>query len=116
MGFVVFMEKREIERVAEAIIIAKKESESVKSTVDRGSCNLDTVCISLKGWRKGDIDELSKKCGVGISERLSGYFSGYRFLHIETGGQADLRSAVMESAFKSLKKQGIDCVMWYQLD
>lgn len=110
------MDNLSIEKLASAIQEAQLYANSFLETPDNGSCNLDTVIIDLKGWRKNSVDKLQQLSGISIGDKLTGIYSGYRFLFFDTPGQAGLRNKMMEAAKKRLCELGFDCSMWYHMD
>ena len=83
---------------------------------DGGSCCLDTPLIKLGGYRQADIEELKKRTGIDIGEKMKGFWKGYRFLFTASNGQANRRSTMSEAAYRKLAELGIPCHHWQQCD
>lgn len=87
-----------------------------RETPDSGTCNLDSVVIRLPYWKEKDLEEVREATQVHISSKLSGIWSGYRFLGTRSTGQAHRNTIMVEAAYNSLKEDGYDVLMYYQID
>jgi|JI7StandDraft_1071085.scaffolds.fasta_scaffold02496_8 hypothetical protein len=77
---------------------------------DGGTCNLDTVIIKLpKGTRQAGLPSM-------ISDNLSGWHKGWRWIRFNTKGQGNLRNKMVEEAKKLMADRGWDVSIYYQMD
>ena len=91
--------------LAKALKEANEAAENAaKGVDDGGTCNLDTVIIKLKRWRETDISMLAGESGIELSDKLSGWWNGYRFIRFRDWGMANRRTTAVEAAYKSLKE------------
>lgn len=80
---------------------------------DKGSANCDRVVIPVAGLRLSTI----KASGIrGYVQEASQFHQ--RGIHLEAPfpGIGNKRYAGVQAMQKSLKKQGVDCYVWYQMD
>lgn len=110
------MSKEKVLKLVEALKRANEEALKFSSVEDSGSCNLDSAVIKLLRWKEEEIKEVSELSGVSLSDKLSGFWNGYRFVSTEMHGQANKRSRMAEASKKSLEKDGYDVCMYYQAD
>lgn len=97
--------------VARAIEAGKAAAEAVPD--DGGSANLDRVYVRVGRLQEKTID----KAGItGWMQRATTYHA--RAFHLSTpfSGQGNRRYAGVQAMYKSLKAEGIDCGVWYQMD
>lgn len=83
---------------------------------DGGTCNLDSVLIKLPYLLKKDFIEFNEKSSIKISEPLTGWHKGYRFVHFETKGQAALRTRLIENYKRALQILNYNVSIYYQMD
>jgi len=110
------MPKEKVLNLAEALKRANEEALKFSSVEDNGSCNMDSVVIKLSRWKEEDIKEASELSGVGLSDKLSGLWNGYRFISTEIHGQANRRYKMVEASKDSLRKDGYDVCIYYLAD
>lgn len=80
-------------------------------TDDGGSANLDRVVIPIPGLRSSQIPSLPGY----IQQRTSWHRRG---IHLDTPwpGQGNQHSVGVRAMHQSLKDQGVDCYIYYQVD
>ena len=89
---------------------AAKEFENFGN--DGGSCNLDFPAIKID-IRKNEIAKLDYKLGYKLNTKL---WKGWRPIEIPLEGMASRRTRMAEAAVKSMKEDGYDVRVYYQLD
>lgn len=97
--------------IARAIEAGKSAAEAVPD--DGGSANLDRVYVRVGRLHEKTLD----KAGItGWMQRATTYHA--RAFHLSTpfSGQGNRRYAGVQAMYKSLKAEGIDCGVWYQMD
>lgn len=102
--------------LVEALKKANEAALTVSDTDDGGSCNFDSPVIRLPRWKDYEIKQAIELSGVDISDQLSGWWKGYRFVSTTMHGQAYRRTKMAEAAKKSLAADGYDVSMYYQMD
>jgi len=82
---------------------------------DGGSCNLDTLYVTLPVRYSKRVAEAFTRAGVRLDETP---FKGKsRFVWVEYSGQGCSRTRSMEAAHKLLLERGWDCFhIWYYTD
>jgi hypothetical protein len=105
-----------IEKYANAIKEADKAAIAAPPVEDRGTCNMDSVMVDFKGWRQKDINQVQALSGIRIGDKMTGIWGAYRFVHVNTKGQADLNTYMAQIAVKKLNELGVKATMWYQMD
>ncbi|WP_368607448.1 hypothetical protein [Pseudomonas fulva] len=78
---------------------------------DGGSANLDRVVIPLRGLRSSQIKGLP-----GSVYPASTYHPRGLHLSVPFAGIGNRRHAGVQAMYRSLKDQGVDCYVYYQLD
>ncbi|WP_336334304.1 hypothetical protein [Pseudomonas putida] len=96
-------------KIAAAIDAGK--AAAAACTNDGGSANLDRVVIPVPGMRLDTDHGLP-----GYIQKKHGYHR--QGLHLDTPwpGQGNQHSAGVQAMHQSLKAQGVDCYVYYQLD
>lgn len=97
--------------VARAIEAGKAAAEAAPD--DGGTANLDRVYVRVGLLHEKTLDE----AGItGWMQRATTYHA--RAFHLSTPfpGQGNRRYAGVQAMYKSLKSEGIDCGVWYQMD
>lgn len=96
-----------------AILKAEKESMKFKDYDDGGTCNFDTPIIKLPdGIKPKDVGGLEWKV-----EKIGGKFwKGWYFVFTDLRGQGNRRSKMAETVAKILKQEGIEAMVYYQMD
>lgn len=109
------MKKEELEGLGEKIRIATDAGMSAANACesDGGSANCDRVVIRIPGVRESVIKRLELP---GYIYEASNYHG--RGLHLPTpwGGIGARNCAGVEAMNDSLKAQGVDCYVYYQID
>lgn len=109
------MTKEELEGLSEKIRIAiNAGSEAANAQPDDGgSANLDRVVIPMPRIRESVI---AKYDLPGYLSKASTYHSRGLHLGAPFEGQGNRRYAGVQAMQKSLKAQGVDCYVYYQID
>lgn len=97
--------------VARAIEAGKAAADATPD--DGGSANLDRIYMRVGILREGTLD----KAGItGWMQAATTYHA--RAFHLSTpfSGQGNRRYAGVQAMYKSLKADGVDCGVWYQMD
>lgn len=110
------MKKELITKLADSLLDANKVALEAFQDNDGGSSNLDSCVIKLLRWKEEEVKEVSELSGVSLSDKLSGFWSGYRFVGVTMMGQGFCRTKMAEAAYKSLKSEGYDVCMYYSMD
>ena len=117
---VCFYIKSKSKKVNDLVIALNKAFEAslgFSELEDGGTCNFDQPVIRLEGWTKKEIFEASIFSGGKLHGKISGkYWKGYRYLCLSLQGQGNRRTKMAESACASLKCDGYDAAMYYQMD
>jgi hypothetical protein len=97
--------------VARAIDAGKAAADAAPH--DGGSANLDRVYIRIGLLRKGTLD----KAGItGWMQAATTYHSRAFHLGSPFDGQGNRRYAGVQVMYKSLKAEGVECGVWYQMN
>ena len=97
--------------VARAIDAGKAAADAAPD--DGGSANLDRVYIRVGLLREGTLD----KAGiVGWMQAATTYHARAFHLGAPFDGQGNRRYAGVQAMYKSLKAEGVECGVWYQMD
>lgn len=107
------MTKEKLAALAPKVRIAIEAGKAAAAACDNdgGSANLDRVVIPVPGMR-ADADH-----GLpGYLQKRHGYHR--QGIHLDTPrpGQGNRHSAGVQAMHKSLKDQGVDCYVYYQID
>ena len=97
--------------VARALEAGKAAADA--SPDDGGSANLDRVYIRVGLLRESTLDK------AGITGWMQAATNcRIRAFHLSApfGGQGNRRYAGVQAMYKSLKAEGVDCGVWYQMD
>jgi len=94
-----------------ALAIAAGKAAADARPDDGGSANCDRVVIPMPGVREASVNGLPGY----LQERSAWHRRG---LHLDTpfGGIGNRRAAGVQAMHKSLKDQGVDCYVYYQID
>ncbi|WP_288076479.1 hypothetical protein [Pseudomonas sp.] len=107
------MTKEELVALAPKIQIAIKAGKVAAAACsnDGGSANLDRVVIPVPGMRASTVHDLP---GF-ICKRHGHHQQG---IHLDTPwpGIGNRHSAGVQAMYQSLKDQGVDCYVYYQVD
>jgi hypothetical protein len=107
------MKKEEIATLPPKIEIAIKAGQVAADACpdDGGSANCDRVVIPMPGVRESWVKGLR-----GYLQEATGWHR--RGFHLDTpfAGIGNRRYAGVQAMQKSLKDQGVDCYVWYQMD
>lgn len=107
------MTKEELAVLPEKVRAAIKAGQTAAAACadDGGSANLDRVVIPVPGLRASQLPDLP-----GQLWKRSGWHQ--RGIHLDTPwpGQGNRHSAGVQAMHASLKAQGVDCYVYYQVD
>lgn len=110
------MTKEELASLPEKVRIATEAGKAAAAACsnDGGSANLDRVVIPVPGLRASQLPELPGKLWK-LWKRNNWHQQG---IHLDTPwpGQGDQHSAGVQAMHSSLKSQGVDCYVYYQID
>jgi hypothetical protein len=83
---------------------------------DGGSCNIDSCVLDLRKKPKGiDVEAALAAAGLPGFYSKGGFWRGW-FIGAPKGGQANMRTKQVEAIYKTLKEQGWEVCMYYQMD
>lgn len=107
------MKKEDLANLPEKIRIATEAGTAAANECrdDSGSANLDRVVIPLRGMRASLIKDLP-----GDVYPASTYHPRGLHLSAPFAGIGNRRYAGVQAMYRSLKAQGVDCYVYYQLD
>ncbi|MCO7515768.1 hypothetical protein NJF44_10410 [Pseudomonas guariconensis] len=107
------MTKEELASLPAKIRIATEAGKAAAAacTDDGGSANLDRVVIPLRGLRASQIKGLP-----GEVYPASTYHPRGLHLSVPFAGIGNRRYVGVQAMYRSLKDQGVDCYVYYQLD
>jgi hypothetical protein len=112
-GATVRVTKEEIATLGPKIAIAIEAGKVAADAManDGGSANCDRVVIPMPGVREASVAGLP-----GYLQERSGWHR--RGIHLDTpfGGIGNRRAAGVQAMNRSLKEQGVDCYVYYQID
>ncbi|MBF8793416.1 hypothetical protein ABGT18_08380 [Pseudomonas putida] len=107
------MTKEELAGLPAKVRIATEAGKAAAAacTDDGGSANLDRVVIPVPGLRPNQLPGLP-----GYVQKKSRYHQ--QGIHLDTPwpGQGNQHSAGVQAMHKSLKDQGVNCYVYYQVD
>lgn len=107
------MKKEDIAPLPPKIEMAMKAGKAAAESCadDGGSANCDRVVIPMSGVRESWVKGLP-----GYLQAASGWHR--RGFHLDTpfAGRGNRRAAGVQAMSKSLKDQGVDCYVYYQID
>lgn len=100
-----------------ALIKAKEAGTKYTDIDDGGTCNFDSPKIYLPRWRQKDVEKACENAGL----RCFVYTLWGSKAYVICGGplssgQGDRRSKIAEVMYESLKADGYDAGMYYQMD
>lgn len=107
------MTKEELSSLPAKVRIAIEAGKAAAAACanDGGSANLDRVVLPVPGLRASQLEGLP-----GYVQKKSRYHQ--QGVHLETPwpGQGNQHSAGVQAMHKSLKDQGVNCYVYYQVD
>lgn len=107
--------QQKIAALTAALIKAKETALLFADTYDGGTCNMDSPMLYLPGWRKADVEAAFAAADLRCFE-YKGYGPKAWVICGGTYGQGDCRTTMAEAMYKSLKRDGYDASMYYQMD
>lgn len=99
-------------KLIESIRKANQASINAASNEDSGTCNMDTVVIDLKDFAPNERKQLFASAYVDMTH----YKGSAYFLFFTVLGQANNRTRMIKAAFESMKNDGYDVTIYYQMD
>ncbi|KAA8555174.1 hypothetical protein [Pseudomonas marginalis] len=107
------MKKAEIATLPPKIEIAMKAGQIAADacTNDGGSANCDRVVIRMPGVRAAWVEGLR-----GYLQEAHGWHARGFHLDAPFAGIGNRRYAGVQAMYESLKNQGVDCYVYYQID
>ena len=101
--------------LSEALIRAKDNAARYADESDGGTCNFDTPQINLVGWKRGDIEVAFRKADLvcGVQKTGNGFIVDIIGC---TSGQGSKRTQMAEAVRDSLKSDGYEAFVYYQMD
>ena len=108
------MSKRS-EILKNALIKAKEAALRFADVDDGGTCNFDAPTVFLKGWRKAEVEAAVNGAGLRCWKYRATGSSAY-IICGGAYGQGNRRTAMAEEMYRSLKSDGFDAGMYYQMD
>lgn len=103
-------------KLAIALKKANKAAYDVVGYEDGGTCNFDCALIKLPKLTTEEEKIIGDLSGVNIKDKSYGIWKQYRFVRTVSHGQAAMRTRMAEATRDSLKEDGYDCAMYYQMD
>ncbi len=107
------MTKDEIAMLPPKIAVAVTAGQAAADACanDGGSANCDRVVIPMPGVRESSVKGLP-----GYIQEASGWHRRGFHLDAPFAGIGNRRAAGVQAMHKSLKDQGVDCYVYYQID
>lgn len=108
------MTAKEFEALELALSKANNDAQAYADTEDGGSCNFDSLAIKVKATEKQmkQLDWYTYKWGT--RDRNDG--KTWYVILLNYCGQGNCRSRMAEAACKSMREQGYEATVYYQLD
>lgn len=108
--------KYDTKKIAEGIRKAVAAAQEFATIDDGGTCNFDSAYLRVPGMRESQAEEIEKLAGVHLS--LHNYQFHGRILSIIGGrsGQGNRQTKMAETMRESLRADGFDTGMYYQMD
>jgi len=109
-----------LKKLSEAVVIANQKAEEAfaQNSDDGGSCNFDSAYIRLQprhGITDRMLEEIEGETGCGLY--LQNHLGPCLFVSPAMNrGQANVRSRMAEAIRTSLRSQGFNASMYYQMD
>ena len=82
---------------------------------DGGTCNFDSLMLSLPRWDAAKIEEAAKTAGIRAFDSTFCRRKVWVFT-VPCGGQAEKYTRQAEAMCKTMKAAGYDAHVWYRLD
>ena len=104
------------EQIAKAIRKAAEAAQVVATIDDGGTCNFDCAYIRVPGMREQQAKAIEEASGLHL--HLYTYRWHGRILQLTGGlsGQGARRTKMAEAMCASLRADGVDASMYYQMD
>lgn len=102
-------------KLTEDLRVALAAAGEAADCEDGGTCNLDSLVITLKGARVAKVQQAAQDAGAYYASK--GYrWPGEYTIGIPTGGQANRRTRAVEAAKRSLQAAGWSAHVSYVID
>lgn len=107
------MTAKEFEALERALATANEAAQKYADTEDGGTCNFDALAIKVKATEKQMkwLDWFTFKWGKRESDGKTWYV-----IELDYSGQGNRRTCMAEEACRSMKEQGYDAMVYYQMD
>lgn len=108
------MTAKEFEALEMALLKANNDAQAYADTEDGGSCNFDSLAIKVKATEKqmSQLDWGSYKW----SKRDPTDGKTWYVVVLDYCGQGNRRSRMAEAACESMREQGYETTVYYQMD
>lgn len=107
--------EQKIKALTAALIKAKEAALLFADTEDGGTCNMDSPMLYLPRWRKADVEAAAAAADLRCCE-FTGWGAKMWIICGGTYGQGNCRTTMAEAMYKSLKADGYEASMYYQMD
>lgn len=107
------MTKNEFDALEMALLKANEAAQQFANTEDGGSCNFDALAIKVKATEKQmkQLDWFTFKWGKRHPDGKTWYV-----IELDYSGQGNRRTRMAEAACESMKAQGYESSVYYQVD
>ena len=106
---------RQIKELSVALLKALDFAKTFDETEDGGTCNFDTPQIILSGWTRDCVERAFRDTGLRFDVEKSG-----RLIIVSvfgcSNGQGNRRTTMAEAFRDSLRSDGFDAYVYYQID
>ena len=108
----------EYKKLKKALLEAIKSAKRVQTSDDGGTCNFDSPVLLYRemGYKKQKAIDVIESVGLSAWEPSSEFWKGCLVLNGMTSGQGLCRTHMAEAFSNSLKENGIESGMYYQMD
>lgn len=100
------------DKLERAICNAEKAAREYANIDDGGTCNFDTPIIKIDKANKKRLAEMDWRV-VPVDGKI---WKGWYFVFIDLHGQGARRTKMAEVAAESLKNEGFDAAVFYEMD
>ena len=104
-----------IDSLSEALLRAKNSALIYADAEDDGTCNFDTPQLSLSEWKPKEVEQAFSKADLRCDIQKSGKGLIVDILGCTTG-QGSRRTQMTEAVRDSLKADGYEAYVYYQMD
>lgn len=107
--------ERQIIELSHALIKAREKASRYENLLDEGTCNFDAPQIFLQNWTSEDIDRAFDKACLRYDIQQRGKNTVVEIYGC-LSGQASRRTQMAEAVRDSLKADGYEAYVYYQID